>query len=65
MYQYVSHRHTFVEDSQLSLWSVRRLRVDEDPAVLDGPVDVGNHRADVSKPVRLRPLLLRLDVFGD
>ena len=44
----VRHREALVEHAQLAVRCVRGRRVDEDAAVLDGPVDVGHHRPDVS-----------------
>ncbi len=63
LYQDVGHRHALVEDPKLSPGSIGGLGVDEDPAVLNGPVNVGNHGADVAEAVRLRSGLLRFDVL--
>ena len=49
------HRVALVHEAQLALGRVGGGRVHEDAAVLEGPVHVGYHGADVAAAVRLLP----------
>ena len=60
----VGHGHTLVENPQLPVGSVRRSGVHEDAAVLESPVHISHHGADVPATVGLT-LLLGLDVLLD